>query len=70
MKLYFDPNQQYHIDAINAVIGVFEGQPLSQGDFSFTIDNKNYEFQEGGVPLTAKIEEKIAFFLYMITRLL
>ena len=35
MKLHFDPNQQYQIDAI---VGVFEGQPLNHGEFSFTID--------------------------------
>ena len=38
MKLHFDPNQQYQLDAINAIVGVFEGQPLNHGDFSFTID--------------------------------
>jgi type III restriction enzyme, res subunit len=27
MKLKFDPNQQYQIDAINAVVDVFAGQP-------------------------------------------
>lgn len=49
MKLHFDPNQQYQHDAINAIVGVFEGQSLNQGDFSFTIDNQDYWFQEGGV---------------------
>ena len=38
MKLHFDPNQQYQLDAINAIVGVFEGQPLNHGEFSFTID--------------------------------
>ena len=41
MKLHFDPNQQYQHDAINAIVRVFEGQPLNHGDFSFTIDNRN-----------------------------
>lgn len=27
MKLKFDPNQQYQIDAINAVVDIFTGQP-------------------------------------------
>jgi len=29
MKLKFDPNQQYQLDAVNAVVAVFDGQPLS-----------------------------------------
>jgi type III restriction enzyme len=33
MKLHFDPNQQYQLDAINAIVGVFEGQPLNHSDF-------------------------------------
>ena len=38
MKLHFDPTQQYQLDAINAIARVFEGQPLNNGEFSFTID--------------------------------
>jgi len=33
LKLHFDPNQQFQLDAINSVVGVFEGQPLNQGGF-------------------------------------
>lgn len=29
MKLNFDPNQDYQLDAIKAIVDVFEGQPLS-----------------------------------------
>jgi type III restriction enzyme len=28
MKLNFDPNQDYQLDAIKAIVDVFEGQPL------------------------------------------
>ena len=49
MKLHFDPNQQFQIDAINSIVGVFEGQSLSHGDFSFTIDNKQIISPIGGV---------------------
>jgi len=49
MKLHFDPNQQYQHDAINAIVGVFEGQPLNHGDFSFTIDNRSTITPIGGV---------------------
>ncbi|MBU1628010.1 DEAD/DEAH box helicase, partial [bacterium] len=49
MKLHFDPNQPFQLDAINSIVGIFEGQPLNRGDFGFSIDNENYLFQEGGV---------------------
>ncbi len=29
MKLKFDPNQQYQLNAVNAVVSVFDGQPLT-----------------------------------------
>jgi Restriction endonuclease len=34
MKIQFDPNQQYQIDAVDAVLDLFDGQPLEQADFS------------------------------------
>lgn len=33
MKLKFDPNQQYQQDAINAAVGLFDGQPQDAGNF-------------------------------------
>ena len=32
MKLHFDPNQEFQRDAINSVVGIFEGQPLNRSD--------------------------------------
>lgn len=32
MKLHFEPNQQFQLDAINAVVGIFEGQPEIRED--------------------------------------
>jgi type III restriction enzyme len=58
LKLHFDPNQQYQLDAINSIVSVFEGQPLNHGDFSFTIDNENYLFQEGGVGNLLTVSEE------------
>ena len=36
MKLHFDGNQSYQWDAIKSITDIFEGQPLSSGDFEFT----------------------------------
>ena len=47
MKLQFDPNQDYQIDAINAVVDIFKGQPLNKGDFSVEIQRPEDELQLG-----------------------
>ena len=51
MKLKFDPNQQYQLDAVDAVVGIFDGQPLSGSDFevSFTSTYGFLELRELGV---------------------
>lgn len=37
MKLQFDSSQEYQIDAVQAVINIFEGQPLAEDDFQVTL---------------------------------
>ena len=37
MKIKFDSNQQYQREAIDAVLGLFDGQPLSGGAFEFAM---------------------------------
>ncbi|MBL7113107.1 MAG: hypothetical protein ISS19_14315 [Bacteroidales bacterium] len=37
MKLHFDSNQEYQLEAIKAVTDIFEGKPLNGGDFEFTV---------------------------------
>jgi len=39
MKLKFDPNQQFQLDAVNAVVDIFEGQPADK-DFQFAVQTK------------------------------
>src|SRR5271157_5432598 len=34
MKLQFDPNQQYQLDAVSAVTDLFVGQPQGAADYS------------------------------------
>ena len=38
MKLQFDPNQDYQLDAINAVCDIFRGQEICRTEFTVTTD--------------------------------
>lgn len=49
MKLHFDSNQEYQIEAIRAVTDIFEGQPLSGGDFEFSLTEMGSLLSENGV---------------------
>ncbi len=54
MKLKFDPNQQYQIDAVNAVVSIFEGQPRDDSAFEFSLQ------EEGNLNLIAGVANKSA----------
>ena len=49
MKLKFDPNQQYQLDAINAVVDIFAGQPADSDSATRHMD------QDGQLSLEATI---------------
>jgi type III restriction enzyme len=49
MKLVFDPNQEYQAQAVKSTVDIFEGQPLNQGDFGFSISENGQLFNENGV---------------------
>ena len=38
MKLQFESNQQYQLDAINAVVDIFAGQPADSDDTTRYMD--------------------------------
>lgn len=44
MKIKFDAQQQYQIDAVNAMIDIFDGQPLNKGDFEIAIETAYHGF--------------------------
>ncbi len=49
MKLQFDPNQNYQKQAINAIVDIFEGQPLSSSELDFTLTYGSLSLSENGV---------------------
>ena len=40
MKLQFESNQEYQLEAIRSVVDIFEGQPLNTGDTNFPLNNQ------------------------------
>ncbi len=52
MKLQFDKNQGYQLEAIQSIIDLFEGQHLNKSDFEFSISDTgrgSIQFSESGV---------------------
>ncbi|GBR76498.1 restriction endonuclease [Candidatus Termititenax persephonae] len=49
MQLHFDSSQQYQLDAIQAIVDLFEGQPLNKGDFEITFQDGSLKFDNHGV---------------------
>lgn len=56
MKLHFDSKQQYQLDAISSVTRLFEGQPLSKGEFELS-GNGTLGFNEVGFANSISITE-------------
>ncbi len=48
MKLHFDSNQPYQLNAIKSITDIFEGQPLSSGDFEFSVNATGTLLSENG----------------------
>lgn len=47
MKIQFDPKQEYQLDAVNAVVELFEGQPLEKPDYSVIFQTMDTELFAG-----------------------
>ncbi|MCK6600349.1 MAG: DEAD/DEAH box helicase family protein [Bacteroidetes bacterium] len=45
MKLKFDSTQPYQLQAISALVDLFDGQPLNQGDFAIEINSQEADGQ-------------------------
>ncbi len=41
MKLTFEPNLQFQLDAIQSITGLFEGQPLEESTLEYRLNEKN-----------------------------
>ena len=59
MKLQFDSSQSYQLEAIQAVVDVFEGQPLAESDFQITLaaNRSGLAFTDTGIANQLLISE-------------
>jgi type III restriction enzyme len=48
MKLHFDSKQEFQLEAVKSITDIFEGQPLSGGDFEFSISQQGELLTENG----------------------
>ena len=58
MKLQFNPNQSYQLDAIRSVTDIFEGQELKSADFEFSVHTAGSFFSEMGFGNRLTIDEE------------
>lgn len=73
MKLHFDSKQEFQLEAVKAITDIFESQPLSSGDFEFSINqpgtfltengfgNKIYFSQPGQLSENILVQNKYAY---------
>lgn len=49
MKLHFDSKQEFQSEAVKAVTDIFEGEPLNNSDFQFSISQPGSLLTEYGI---------------------
>ena len=58
MRLHFNPHQKYQLDAINAVLRVFDGQPAESGSNAFLSSNPGEMLAETGFANRLQLDEE------------
>jgi len=58
MKIHFEPNQAYQIEAIKSVVDIFEGQPLALSQFEYSLTETIFDTVTTHFANTLKIKEK------------
>ena len=61
MKLQFDKNQSYQLDAIQSIVDLFEGQDLNKSDFEYSFSDTgkgSLQFTEAGVGNNLALSEE------------
>ncbi|MBL7975580.1 MAG: DEAD/DEAH box helicase family protein [Candidatus Kapabacteria bacterium] len=58
MKLHFDSNQEYQIEAIRSITDIFEGQHLHGGDFEFSVERAGSFMSDIGIGNQLNISEE------------
>lgn len=61
MKLHFDSKQEFQLEAVKAITDIFEGQPLSSGDFEFSISQSGALLTENGFGNNLTLKEEQIF---------
>jgi type III restriction enzyme len=60
MKIQFDAQQQYQLDAVSAVVDIFDGQPLEEPDFAVVQLREGIGLFEGHVQTEIGVGNRLA----------
>src|SRR5690349_18746763 len=60
MRIQFDAQQQYQLDAVSAVADTFDGQPLEQPDFAIIQTGEGTDLFQGQAQTEIGVGNKLA----------